>query len=424
MRATVDQLLERLRSALGPDRVSADAVALAEHHIDGVDPAVLVTPESTEQIEGALRLCSESGATVIPWGGGTAMAIGNPPRQAHVVMKLDKLARVIEHDAPNLTVTAQCGLTLNALQAAVAEQKQFVPIDAPFPARATIGGIVAANLNGARRGFYGGVRDLVIGMKVVLAGGESIKAGGKVVKNVAGYDMGKLFVGSLGTLGIITEVTLKVSPAPESASTSIARGTLLQTRHFAEELSASRLLPAAVFLLGDKTGKDWRAAVWCEGFTETVDRQMRELQILAVRAGMTLETCGSEKHLALWQVVRDFPLTLDRVIYRVTVPRGTVFDYLARAAAWNSSQIVADSVIGTIWLEFSRNRTAIDRFSAIESTARELRGHAQIFSAPAALKSAINVWGASPPAFPLMREIKSRFDPDSLLNPGRFVGGL
>ena len=424
MRATVDQLVERLQSELGAGSVTSDNVALAAHQTDGVTPAAMITPETTEQIGVVLRLCSETEATVVPWGGGTAMTIGNPPRQVDLVIKLDKLARVIEHDAPNLTVTAQCGTTLNALQSALAPQKQFAPIDAPFPERATIGGIVAANLNGARRGFYGGVRDLVIGMKVVLASGESIKAGGKVVKNVAGYDMCKLFVGSLGTLGIITEVTFKVSPTAESASTSIARGTLIQARHFLEELFLSRLLPAAVFLLRETTANDWQVAVWCEGFAETVERHGRELQAMAARAGMNLGSAVPEKHLDLWQSVRDFPLAPDRVTYRITVPRAAVFDYLERAAVWNPSQIISDASMGTIWLAFPGNKTAIARFSEIEATARERGGHALLFSAPAGLKTAVNVWGASPPTLSLMREIKSRFDPDALLNPGRFVGGL
>ncbi len=235
--------------------MSSETDTLALHRIDGITPHLVTTPASAEQVGAVLSACSESQATVIPWGGGTAMALGNPPRRADVVIKLAKLNRVIEHDSANLTVTAQCGMTLNALQSSLAAQKQFVPIDAPFPACATLGGIVAANLNGPRRSFYGSVRDLVIGMKVVLASGESIKAGGKVVKNVAGYDMCKLFVGSLGTLGIITEVTFRVAPTAESAATFIAQGALAQAQRFIADLSLSRLLPAAVFLLSEKRRK-------------------------------------------------------------------------------------------------------------------------------------------------------------------------
>ncbi len=231
-----------------------------------------------------------------PMAGGTAMALGNPPRQADVVLKLSRLDRVIEHDSANLTVSAQCGMTLSAIQSALAAQKQIVPIDAPHPARATIGGIVSANLNGPRRSCYGSVRDLVIGMKVVLASGESIKAGGKVVKNVAGYDMCKLFVGSLGTLGIISEVTIRVAPMAERAATFVCRGTLAEARRFIDELSRSQLLPAAVFLLSEQTPKDWRIAVWSEGFEETVERHLRELQTVVTPVGMKPEVLRAEKH--------------------------------------------------------------------------------------------------------------------------------
>jgi glycolate oxidase FAD binding subunit len=421
---TVDQLMQRLQSALGSDAVNAAPEALASHRIDGVTPYLVTTPASAVQVGTVLSACSEARATVIPWGGGTAMALGNSPRQTAVVIKLEKLNRIIEHDSANLTVTAQCGMTLNALQSALATQKQFLPIDAPFPARATLGGIVAANLNGPRRGFYGSVRDLVIGMKVVLASGESIKAGGKVVKNVAGYDMCKLFVGSLGTLGIITEVTFRVAPMAESAATFIGRGTPAQGQRFIEELSLSRLLPAAVFLLGEKTQTDWRVAAWCEGFNETVERHLREFRAMAGRLGMTQEVARDEHHVELWENVRDFPLRPDRVIYRVNLPRAAIFDFLERVKDWNSSQTISDTSMGIIWLEFPTSKTALARLSEVASLARERRGHAVVFSAPAALKSAVNIWGPSPPTLSLMREIKRQFDPHELLNPGRFVGGL
>ena len=421
---TVDQLMQRLRPALEPDAVSAATDALAAHRIDGLTPALVITPESAEQIAVALRICSEAQAAVIPWGGGTALALGNPPRKADVVIKLEKLDRLIEHDAANLTVTAQCGMTLKTLQSRLAAQKQFVPIDAPFPGHATLGGIVAANLNGPRRSFYGGVRDLVIGMKIALASGESIKAGGKVVKNVAGYDMCKLLVGSLGTLGIITEVTFKLAPAADRAATFIGRGTLAQAQRFIEEISLSQLLPAAVFLSSEKTQKDWRVALWCEGFAETVDRHLREFQAFAGRNGMTQEVASSDNHIEIWQRLRDFPLKPDRVIYRVTLPRAAIFDFSKRIADWNSCEIISDTSMGTIWLEFPASKPALARVSEIESMARERRGHAVVFSAPAALKAAVNIWGPAPPTLSLMRDIKRQFDPHELLNPGRFVGGL
>jgi glycolate oxidase FAD binding subunit len=424
MLQTIDQLMQGLQSALGPDAVTADRDSLESHRVDGITPRLVVAPESAEQVGATLRLCSDAQAPVIPWGGGTALALGNPPRRADVVVKLNRLKRVIEHDSANLTVSAQCGTTLNALQSAIAAHKQFVPIDAPLPERASIGGIVAANLNGPRRGCYGSVRDLVIGMKVILASGEQIKAGGKVVKNVAGYDMCKLFAGSLGTLGIISEVTLRVAPMPEQAATIVGAGDLTHLKNFHEELLRSPLAPAAVFLLRAGAPRKWRIGVWCEGFDESVRRQLDELEVMARRSDIDCETLIAEKHNEFWSPLRDFPLQLKHLIYRITIPRAEVLDLVTMIEGWESTTIVSDMIMGTIWCASAAEKTALDQFAQLTAMARERRGHAIVFAAPPALKTGINVWGASAPTLSLMREIKQQFDPDALLNPGRFAGGL
>jgi glycolate oxidase FAD binding subunit len=275
MKSTVDQLAHRLAAEVGVVAVVTEQSALASHIVDGMR-ALVCSPAAAEQIAAALRICAEAEAAVIPWGGGTAMPIGNRPSALDVVIETSRLDRAIEHDDANLTATVQSGITLMALQEILARQKQFLPFDPPFPARATVGGIVAANLNGPRRSCYGSVRDLVIGMKVALASGELIKAGGKVVNNVAGYDMCKLFVGSLGTLGILTEVTLRMAPIPETSATVIVAGGLPKVLQLVDELSRSPLLPAAVALMNSSAlgvgQNDWQAVIRCEGFAETVTR--------------------------------------------------------------------------------------------------------------------------------------------------------
>src|SRR3989475_6019552 len=245
MKPSIDQLNKRLELELGADAVKNDPSLLAAYTVDAKIPTLLCCPETPEQVAATLRLCSELDAAVTPWGGGAGVRSGNLPRQVDAVLELSHLDRVIEHDHANLTATVQSGITLASLQQTLAPQNQFLPFDPPHAARSSVGGIVAANLNGPRRGCYGSVRDLVIGMKVTLVSGEQIKAGGKVVKNVAGYDMCKLFVGSLGTLGIITELTLRLGPLPESVSTVVAAGTFSQAEQFIRELFRSRLLPTA-----------------------------------------------------------------------------------------------------------------------------------------------------------------------------------
>ena len=365
MQFSSDRLAQSLEGELGADAVTSELSSLAAYNVDGREPALLCFPASPEQVAAALRLCSEANATVTPWGGGTAMAIGNPPRQVDIVIGLERLNRLVEHDQANLTATVQSGHRLAALQEVLARHNQFLPFDPPAPARATVGGVVATNLNGPRRSYYGSVRDLVIGMKVVLASGEQIKAGGKVVKNVAGYDMCKLFVGSLGTLGIITEVTLRMAPIPETEATLIASGTLLEVQQFAHELSRSKLLPSAVLLLNVPTSKatdlvqsDWRVAVRCEGFAETVARHLRDAASMAQKIGLVTATLRENDHRRFWDEMRDFPLQVDRLVYRVTLPRSSTTEFIqtihSRLLADLHPEIVSDIAMGTVWISLGQ----------------------------------------------------------------------
>jgi glycolate oxidase FAD binding subunit len=421
MKPSVEHLATPLEAVLGAEAVTSDGVSFS---IGDTKPKLVCCPNSAEHINAAMRLCIEAEAAVIPWGGGTATAIGNSPRQADVVIETRKLNRVVEHDHANLTATVQSGVTLSALQTSLAPEKQFAPLDVPFPERATVGGIVAVNLNGPRRSYYGSLRDLVIGMRVVLASGERIKAGGKVVKNVAGYDMCKLFVGSLGTLGIITEVTLRMAPIPENAATLIASGTLTQTDRFSEELFRSPLLPAAVLLSNDGDTEQWRLAVWCEGFQETVARHMRDLSDIAARIAMNTKTLEGKSHEGFWTKSCDFPLQPESLIYRVTLPRAKIFDLTRRVQNWGGLKLNGDLAAGTVWLALPAQRSGLQKFVELIELARQHHGHAVIFAAPSELKQGVEVWGPAPTTISLQREIKRQFDPQGLLNPGRFLGGI
>lgn len=428
MKISCEQLAQRLQAALGADALSAEPHELALHRVAGTLPGLICLPHSAEQVAAALRICAESEASVAPWGGGTAMAIGNPPRRLDLVISTIRLNRLIEHDHANLTATVQSGISLARLQTALGTQRQFSPFHPPFPERSTIGGIVAANLNGPKRSSYGNVRDLVIGMKVVLGNGEQIKAGGKVVKNVAGYDLCKLFTGSLGSLGILTEATVRVAPIPEQSATGMARGTLAQASQLAHELTNSRLLPTAVFLRGTPPDQSWNLAVSFEGFGETVGRQIRELNTLAKQNGMVLEAHRAETEQRVWREIGDLPLQADRLIYRVTVPRSSVAPVLSavRSSLIGAAEpaLSADVATGTIWIIAPANKTSAGHFAELISLARQHHGHAVLFTAPPQLNHGVEVWGPAPPTIALMRDIKQRFDPHGILNPGRFIGGV
>ena len=435
MRVSHDQLARQLELALGAGgAVTNEPSVLASRAVDGKPPALVCAPETAEQVAAALRICSEVEAAVTPWGGGTATAVGNLPSKVEVIIGLNRLQHVVEHDAANLTLTVQAGIRLISLQESAANQKQFLPFDAPCPSKATVGGTIAANLNGPRRSSYGAVRDLVIGMKVALASGEQLTAGGKVVKNVAGYDMCKLFVGSLGTLGIITEATLRMSPLPETAATLVATGTPSSVIELANEIARSQLNPTAVFIsnsqiskTADRARSDWHLAVWSEGFEENVHRHLRDVETMGERIGLKHEWLRDKSHERYWDEIRDFPLSSERPVYRATVPRAAVPQVMQAIADWKTADfdpaILSDAAIGTIWIA-AANRTSVEQFPKLIALARESGGHAVILAGSPACKEGIDVWGSPPPGLSLMREIKREFDPKGILNPGRFLGGM
>src|SRR5690348_7481328 len=371
MNSTAARLVQRFAAELGVDSVAADPAQLASHKVDGQLPALLCRPANEDQLSTALRLCAEHEAAVIPWGAGTAMAIGNAPRHVDVVISTERLARILDHDPANLTVSAESGIVLARLQGELRNQQQFAPVDPPFPECTTIGGIIAANLNGARRSYYGSVRDLVIGIKVVLIGGEKIKAGGKVVKNVAGYDMCKLFVGSLGTLGIISQATLRLAPLPETSATVVVSGNFDDAQQFTNELGQSRLLPAAVTLRVE--GNHWLVAVHLEGFAETVARSQREVRGMADNLGLKTQLLTANEQGAFRRFVEDFPLQSQTLVFRITLPRAELFPCAQTLSRWEKVTVVADAIAGTAWLAGTPTRTALQRFLQLAATARDHR---------------------------------------------------
>ncbi|HEX2241678.1 MAG TPA: FAD-binding oxidoreductase, partial [Gammaproteobacteria bacterium] len=307
MKLNPDRLASRLEAELGGAAVKIRPELLASRAVDGVYPCVICSPANAEEVSATLRVCSETDAAVTPWGGGTAIKLGNLPERVEVVIDMSKLNRVVEHDHANLTAIVQSGITLAAMKERTGGARQFVPFDVPKSQRSTLGGIASANLDGARRACYGSVRDLVIGMKVALPTGEHIKAGGKVVKNVAGYDMCKLFVGSFGTLGIITELTLRLAPLPEAEASLVASGSLLELSEFSAEIRDSVLLPSAILLWKSGTTSsseapqsNWQIVVRAEGFAEHVSRHLRDLRLMAERLGLSTAEYNDTAHEKLW----------------------------------------------------------------------------------------------------------------------------
>lgn len=225
--------------------------------VDGFTPAAVVRPRTAEAVSAVLRLATERGLRVVPRGGGTMLDLGDSPAGVDLLLDLSALNRVLEHRPRDLTVTVEAGITFAELQRVLAAQGQIVALDPPLPEQATVGGAIAANATGPRRYRYGTARDLVIGATAVLADGSPIKSGGRVVKNVAGYDMNKLLTGSLGTLAVITSLTFRLFPEPPERGLVVAGFDSLAAAHgFAMQVFGGPLSPLSLDLVGPIPARD------------------------------------------------------------------------------------------------------------------------------------------------------------------------
>ncbi|TMB60639.1 MAG: FAD-binding oxidoreductase, partial [Chloroflexi bacterium] len=260
-----------------------------------------------------LRLCDLTPAAVVVWGGGTQMRLGAPPRRYDIAFSTERMTRLLEYEPADLTCRVEAGVRLSDLQAALGAQGQRLPLDPPHPERATVGGMVAANTNGLGRARYGTVRDWVIGIAVAYPSGKVARAGGKVVKNVAGYDLMKLHIGALGTLGVVAEVNLKVQAIPESEATvlghfetatpAVAAGLLL-ARSYLAPAAAIVLDRRALWECGLTADWRWTLALKLEGYAREVDAA-RDQAVGAIRdAGGRVE--GADLPATFWDGVRDW----------------------------------------------------------------------------------------------------------------------
>ncbi len=258
---------EALRDALGP-LVGGRVRAAAEgDSVAGVRPAAVAEPGDEAAVAAVLALADREGLKVLPRGGGTQLGLGHPPAGGDILLDLGRLGAVVEYAPGDLTVTAQAGLRLTDLQAALAKEGQWLALDPALPLAATIGGIVATNASGPRRLRYGGVRDQIIGVRVARPDGTIARGGGKVVKNVAGFDLPKLFTGALGTLGVIIDATFRLYPIPAASRTVVL--TAPEPAPLCDltlRIIGSTLIASAIDVYGDTTSSEGpRLAVRFEG---------------------------------------------------------------------------------------------------------------------------------------------------------------
>jgi glycolate oxidase FAD binding subunit len=425
----------------------------AAYVVDGRIPCGVVFPGSADEVARVVRAASAARVPVVPWGGGTQMPRGAPPRDGALVVGLRRLGRVLEHEPADLTATAEAGITLEALQTTLRAQGQWLPLDPPAPREATLGGVLAANAAGPRRLGYGTARDLVIGIRVVAPDGQLVRAGGKVVKNVAGYDLSKLYIGSLGTLGIIVDATLKLRPRPETEGACWATfPTLPAGARAALAVAGSELEPVALTLLdpdgaaacGRQAGLETptgAAAVLAmfDGLTDAViaarDEAGRALRAAGAGTVAILDATASDRALDAVREARRLVTSPLAVATAGVLPAdvGAYLEAADAAARAVGLRVVSLAQAGhglvTLILTAARAESPPPAATAIalarcRDAARAREGHLTIEWAPLGVREACPVWDPPGPAIELMRGLKARLDPQGVLNPGRFVGGI
>ena len=406
--------------------------------VDGVPVGRVAHPGSLEEASRVLASSAADGLAVTFVGGASKLGLGNPPERLDLVVSTAGLDQVLEHAAGDLVVRVQGGTRLADLQAALAPAGQWLALDPPEPG-ATVGGVVAANASGPRRLRYGTVRDLIIGITVVLHDGTVARAGGKVVKNVAGYDLAKLFCGSLGTLGLVAEATFRLHPLPAAA----AAVTLEVERPegiwpAVGPLLRSALEPSAVELHWPDRQLPGRLTVVFEGIRPGVEAQAAAAAELLGRVG-TAEVAGPGETDAALAGLGARPFEKAEVGVKVACPPSELGSLLAELRdgplAW-AGPVSAHAGTGVLWmasdaregeLEAADGRPVPELAGGIAAARERVAargGSLVLHKAPPELKRAADAWGPPGDTIGLMRRVKERFDPDRRLSPGRFVGGI
>jgi glycolate oxidase FAD binding subunit len=356
------------------------------------------------------------------------MRLGASPRRYDIAFSTERMTRLLEYEPADLTCRVEAGMRLTDLQAALGAQGQRLPLDPPHPERATVGGMVAANSNGLGRARYGTVRDWVIGIAIAYPSGKVARAGGKVVKNVAGYDLMKLHIGALGTLGVVAEVNLKVQAIPESQVTALGHFEAPAPAVAAGlQLARSYLAPSAAIVLDRRSlwecglTADWRwtLALKFEGYAREVDAARDQASGTIRDAGGRVE--GVDLPETFWAAARDWSAPDgDLVLLRAIAPAASI--PALSAAVPPEASIIIQPAAGLVDLRVAPV-SAAPTLQRLRSLAGEA-GQVVVASSPGSVKSSLDIWGPPPPGFPIMRALKQALDPNGILNPGRFVGGI
>ncbi len=418
-----------------------------KYDVDGVAPIDVVAPVNESELSRIVADANADRIGIIPWGGGSRISLGNTPARRCLVVDMTRLNRVIAHNSADLTASFQAGAAFGMVSETLAQQGQLLAIDPPLPERATIGGALATAASGPLSWHFGHPRDTVIGMKVVQPDGNITKSGGQVVKNVSGYDMSRLHIGGLGSLGIILEASFKLTPIPMYEKTIIAAFDKVETAMEASmQIFNSHVMPLAMTAFGpavsarinlDTYHPGFHVAIRLGGRPRTLARQVDEIASICQQAGASALRDSEGPTLTLWRPLRDFgwsPETSPALNMRVSALPSQTAAILRQIDQLSDSNLepatLAHPGFGAVeagWFgpDDPDPHSLIDIINRVRQCASRLGGVSAVQQCPPAVKRNIDVWGEDdPPGIEIMRRMKQQYDPNGIMNPGRFVGRI
>jgi glycolate oxidase FAD binding subunit len=429
---TARALSGALAAIVGPDELREDAATLAAMAVDGVVPRWVVAPTTVEHVARVLALARDEALMVVPRGSGAALEQGTSPSRVDLVLDLRRLDAILEHNPDDLTTAVQAGVTIGTMAARLAPHRQTLPLDPPGWSARTVGGIAATAASGPLRARYGTMRDLLLGVRFVQADGVITWGGARVVKSVTGYDVPKLLVGSLGTLGVLVELTLRLHPAPEFEAAWLASfRSAAQAEECVTALLGSTIQPSRVEILDDRAltacGLPVAAAalaVSIGSVEPAVRAQESALGALVKAARGRLETMGT----SFWRAYDRTLAAPGGAMLRI----GTVPSRLAATCAevrrvFSDAAVAGCAVLGALRARVDAGdvAAAAHGLARLRAFVADLDGGVLVERGPRALREAVDPWGPVPePSLGVMRAIKREFDPTGVLNAGRFAGGL
>ena len=415
-----------------------------EHTIHDLSPYAVARPKSIDELSDLMSITNDNNIAIAPRGGGTQISLGNPLRAYDLAVETTGLNKVVSHDYADLTATVEAGVTVSKFQDTLAHHRQFLAIDPPLPDQATIGGVLAVGHSGPMKWQYWNPRDTVIGMKVVQPNGALAKSGGRVVKNVSGYDMARLHIGGLGTLGIIVEVSFKLTPKPPVEATLIGSfDTINESLENAMLIYQSAVLPLAIVTIDNKAAEQMGSntlhqsrhtlIVKLAGRERGLARQINECRNL-----FQCDSINEKDAASLWGSISNFgydKVTLPTLGVRISAPPSNlalltkaIYDLSTDTAL--TPALVAHPAHGTLianwYLDGSpiQSSTLRAMIGQIRNRTRTLRGHTFVEHYPINQRTDLDVWDNYGGSMETMRNLKAQYDPRGTLNPGRFIGHI